>query len=379
MIYEPKEDSLLILEAVKRYAKGNVLDMGTGSGILAREAFNYTKKVTAVDINHEAVEYAKKSSDKSIVFKQSNLFQNVSDRYDLIIFNPPYLPEDKAEDHQSRLITTGGKHGYELIEQFLEQANQFLSDDGKILLVFSSLTHKEVVDEIISKNLLQSTLLKTQMLPMFEQLYLYTIEKTSLLKQLKAIKDLKFFAKGHRGYIYTGKLNGKKITIKLKNPASKASGRIKNEVNFLKTLNKNGIGPKLIKANSDYFVYEFVEGDFLPKFIQFNTKDKIKPVLIDIIKQLHTMDTLKINKEEMHHPYKHIIINTKPVLIDFERANKSSKPHNVTQFCQYLCTLKPELKKKGVHVIITKVRDLSRDYKKSYDKKILDNIIKSIL
>ncbi len=379
MIYEPQEDTQLILKFIKRYSTGSVLDMGTGSGILAREAYKYSKQVTAVDINSEAIEYAKNNSEKGIKFKVSDLFEKIKQKYQLIIFNPPYLPEDKFEDKASRQITTGGKHGYEIIEQFLEQANEHLLDNGKILLVFSSLTNQDRIDEIINKNLFQFKLLETEMMPMFEQLYLYVVEKSSLLKQLKDIKNLKYFTKGHRGYIYKGKLKNKQVTIKLKNPKSKASGRIKNEIQFLKILNKKKIGPKLIKSTNDYFIYEFVKGNFFPQFVREESKPKIKKVITNLIKQCHELDKLKINKEEMHHPHKHIIINSKPILLDFERANKSKKPHNVTQFCQYLCTMKPELKKKKVFVNITKLRELSRDYKKSYDKKVLDKIIRSIL
>jgi predicted Ser/Thr protein kinase len=308
-------------------------------------------------------EHAKENSDKKIIFKESDLFQNLKDKYQLIIFNPPYLPADKKEDAESALITTGGKHGYEVIEKFLEDANNYLEENGQILLVFSSHTNKDVVDEIITKNLFNSKLVESKMLPMFEQLYLYSIEKTKLLKQLKDIKDLKYFSKGHRGYIYTGKLKNKKVTVKLKNPKSKACGRIKNEINYLKILNKHGIGPKLLKSTNDYFVYEFIE-----------------KVIKSLLEKLYKMDQLGINKEEMHHPNKHILVNkTSAVMIDFEKANKSKKPHNVTQFCQYLSSLKPQLKKKGVFVNITKLRDLSRKYKKGYDKKVFKEIVDSIL
>lgn len=379
MIYEPQEDSQLILKFIKKYATGTVLDMGTGSGILAQEALKSAKKVIAVDINPEAIEFAKNNSDKAIEFKVSDLFSNVKGKYQLIIFNPPYLPEDKLEDRESRQITTGGKHGYEIIEKFLEQANEYLEDNGKILLVFSSLTNKDCVDEIINRNLLQFKLLETEILPMFEQLFLYVIEKSSLLKKLKEVKELRYFTKGHRGYIYIGKLGTKKVTIKVKNPKSKASGRIKNEVQFLKILNKENIGPKLLKVTNDYFIYEFVEGNFFPQFIKDADKPTIIKTIKDLLKQCYEMDKLNINKEEMHHPNKHIIINSKPTLLDFERANKSKKPHNLTQFCQYLSTMKPELKKRKVFVNITKLRELSRDYKKSYDNNILDKIASSIL
>jgi len=58
----------------------------------------------------------------------------------LIIFNPPYLPEDSQEPESSRTATTGGKKGSEIINRFLIQAKKYLAKDGKILLLTSNLT-----------------------------------------------------------------------------------------------------------------------------------------------------------------------------------------------------------------------------------------------
>jgi len=90
MIYEPKEDSFLILKYIKNYCNGNVLDMGCGSGILSLEAMKYSKDVLGVDSNEECVEHCKK---KEINVVRSDLFSNVNGKFDLVIFNPPYLPE----------------------------------------------------------------------------------------------------------------------------------------------------------------------------------------------------------------------------------------------------------------------------------------------
>ena len=55
------------------------------------------------------------------------------------------------------------------------------------------------------------------------------------------------------------------------------------------------------------------------------------------MKQCRILDRLKINKEEMSNPYKHIIINgSKVIMIDFERARFSNKVTNITQFFQYI-------------------------------------------
>ena len=61
-------------------------------------------------------------------------------QFDLIIFNPPYLPEDKREPKDSQLQTTGGKKGNEIINEFLKQAKNHLEPDGKIFLITSSLS-----------------------------------------------------------------------------------------------------------------------------------------------------------------------------------------------------------------------------------------------
>ena len=57
MIYEPREDSFLLQKYVKKYSKGRVLDMGTGSGIQALTALEKTKCVVAVDINEETLQF----------------------------------------------------------------------------------------------------------------------------------------------------------------------------------------------------------------------------------------------------------------------------------------------------------------------------------
>ncbi|MBS3108106.1 methyltransferase [Candidatus Woesearchaeota archaeon] len=138
-MYEPEEDSYLLEKQVKKYAKKGmkVLDLGTGSCIQALAAKENGAEVLAADINPEAVNLAKAKGIESI---KSDLFSKVKGKYDLIILNPPYLPEEAYEDKATKLFTTGGKQGHELIERFLKEAKKHLNKDGMILLVFSTLT-----------------------------------------------------------------------------------------------------------------------------------------------------------------------------------------------------------------------------------------------
>lgn len=172
MIYEPNDDSYLLAKYVDKFAKGKVLDLGTGSGIQAEIALKHTKDVLAVDISKEAVEFVKK---KGIKAKVSDLFSSINEKFDLIIFNPPYLPKEKLEDNESKLITTGGKKGHEILERFFSKADNYLNKNGKILIVFSSLTKKRKIDKIIRKNNFKFELLEKEKI-FFEELYCYLIE-----------------------------------------------------------------------------------------------------------------------------------------------------------------------------------------------------------
>ncbi len=139
MIYEPAEDSWLLAKFVKMLVQGKVLDMGTGSGVQALAALENTKDVLAVDVNPEAVALVKEKSVNAI---QSDLFAKVDGQFDWIVFNPPYLPADEREPEDSRLATTGGEKGDEVLRRFLHEAKGYLKSDGKILVLVSSLTGK---------------------------------------------------------------------------------------------------------------------------------------------------------------------------------------------------------------------------------------------
>jgi len=382
MIYEPREDSELLAKYVKKFAFGNVLDIGTGSAIQAITAAKKkdVKNVIAADIQKEVIEHNKKKiKNKKIRFIQSDLFSNIKNKFNTIIFNPPYLPEDaQLKD----LTVDGGKKGYEVLERFLYHVNDYLKEDGIILIVFSSLTKKDKVNGFIEKNLLEYKELNKKKI-FFEELYVYLLKKSDLLKKLeKKVKNIRYFTKGHRGILFTGFYGKKKVVIKAKLPESKAIGRIQNEIKYLKILNKKNIGPKLLFYDKDYFVYEFIEGDFIGDYFEKSNKNKIKKIIKDVFKQLFIMDKLKTDKEEMHHPYKHIVINknNKMFLFDFERCRKTKKPKNVTQFCQFLINKKMNdlLRNKKIKIDKNKIIELAKRYKKNQNRNNLDRILNSI-
>ena len=358
-VHIPQEDSFLLAGVVKKYARGKVLDMGTGSGIQGITAIENKKDVTSitfVDINPEAIKYVKQNFQHvNSSFIVSDLFKNIKDKYDTIIFNPPYLPEDDLDNE--KLITTGGKHGYELISKFLKQASNHLNIDGQILLLFSSLTKKGEIDRIIKSLNYSKNLVAKENLFM-EQLYVY---------QLKLINEN--IIKGHRGIVEI------KGNIAIKRSFTEHYNA-NEEAKFLKILNKKGIGPKYLSNKKDELKMEYVKGDRIIDYLKKANKTQIVSMLSKILNQLFIMDSLKINKLELTNPYKHIIVRRhQPVLIDFERCIYTQKPKNVTQFIQFLCS--GHLK--GIITLDDKkFRDLAVNYKKNMSKSNLKTIISNL-
>ncbi len=376
--YPPAEDSRLLAAEVAKHAFGKVLDMGTGSGILAEAALKSrkVKSVTAADVNKDC----KKNLGRGIIFIHSNLFSRIpKQKFDTIAFNPPYLPQDRGIDDAA---IYGGKKGYEVIERFLSSCSGYLADDGIILLLFSNLTKKRKVDEIIESNCFESEEIGRKELPFFETLHVYKIRKSLLLKlEKKAVTNVKKFAEGNRGIIYTGNLRGIKVAIKAKKADSAAKGTISNEVKWLKKLDRSGIGPKLIFSGNGYFVYEFVEGEFIMDYLSSCSREKASAVIKNVLRQCRALDELKVDKEEMLRPQRHVIIRSgKPVMIDFERCRRTRKPKNVTQFCQFLIGgfSSELLRKKGISISREKILAAAKEYKNSQEDRNFRRILSLI-
>ena len=160
-VYDPAEDSFLLaenLEAGNRIRVPgvdggkckdvdggkckDVLDMGTGTGLLAIVAARQGAKVTGCDVNPTAVECAQKNAKKNSVdvkFIVSDLFGNVRGKYDLIVFNPPYVPSPEIENDGCG----GGKQGREVIDRFMKDVDEYLKPGGSVLLLVSSLNEFE--------------------------------------------------------------------------------------------------------------------------------------------------------------------------------------------------------------------------------------------
>ena len=155
-VYEPAEDSFLFAENLEVEAGANVLDIGTGCGILGILAAEKARSVMAVDVNPYAIRCAKENAVLNNVrgkmsFLRGDLFTCLSEKamFDLILFNAPYLPVDDDEtDSWLGRAWTGGAKGRQVIDHFIAEAPKYLKQTGRVLMIQSTLAN---VDETLRR------------------------------------------------------------------------------------------------------------------------------------------------------------------------------------------------------------------------------------
>ena len=140
----PRQDTEVLVEEVLKEKGGTVLDLCTGSGCIAVSLakLGHFQQVDAADISVDALDIAKENAKRAGVqvrFYQGNLFETITQKYDIIVSNPPYIPKEvietlepevkKYEPYQALYGPNHGLYFYETISKF---AVDFLNSDGKI-------------------------------------------------------------------------------------------------------------------------------------------------------------------------------------------------------------------------------------------------------
>lgn len=184
-IYDPAEDSFLLLESLPLHPSQSVLEIGTGCGLIALEASRQGAFVICTDINSYAIQTTKHNIQKNkhllkgtIEVRQGSLFSVFTkpQTFDIIVFNPPYLPTNTNEhiDWCFDKATDGGHDGLCIITQFLQQAKNYMHSKSQLFFVFSSLSPQKKLETLLKQYTYQYTIVKSLMFDE-ETLFVYRL------------------------------------------------------------------------------------------------------------------------------------------------------------------------------------------------------------
>ena len=142
----PRFDTeILVEEVMKNLHDGfSILDMCTGSGCILLSLLHYSNecKGVGVDVSEAALTVAKSNCDKlglNATFIQSDLFANVSGKYDIIVSNPPYIKSDviptlmeEVKGHEPMLALDGMEDGLFFYRKIVDESPEYLNGGGML-------------------------------------------------------------------------------------------------------------------------------------------------------------------------------------------------------------------------------------------------------
>ena len=145
----PRPDTEILVEKAINIINENnfktALDIGTGSGAIAISLAKYCNiNVDAVDINENALKMATQNSSlnniKNVNFIQSDVFENVDKKYNIIVSNPPYIQTEliqtldkNVKDYEPIRALDGGEDGLYFYKKITKDAKKYLLDDGYLM------------------------------------------------------------------------------------------------------------------------------------------------------------------------------------------------------------------------------------------------------
>ncbi|SFQ64554.1 peptide chain release factor N(5)-glutamine methyltransferase [Streptococcus equinus] len=145
LIPRPETEELVDL-VLKENSKADlqILDIGTGSGAIAisLKSARPDWHVTASDISLEALQLAKENSERnqaSLDFIESDVFNQISGKFDVIISNPPYIAYDDEDEvgvnvlaSEPHLALFADEDGFAIYRRIIEGASSHLTENGKL-------------------------------------------------------------------------------------------------------------------------------------------------------------------------------------------------------------------------------------------------------
>ena len=145
----PRQDTEILVEEVLKHIHDGmrVLDMCTGSGCILVSLMHYSNDCSGVgaDLSTEALRVARSnaekllSAEKSVEFIQSDLFEQITGKFEIIVSNPPYIRPDVIEtlmpevrDHEPMMALDGGADGLDFYREIVSGSKEYLAGGGML-------------------------------------------------------------------------------------------------------------------------------------------------------------------------------------------------------------------------------------------------------
>ena len=157
-MYVPSDDTFLLADCIKLYSGRWALEIGVGAGVLLNLLEKNFANVAGSDIDLRALSHCRGRSGAMLVC--CDAASSFAGSFDLIVSNPPYLPDDKIKD----TTVHGGPAGIETTINFIESALPLLAPGGRMLFVISSLADTAVLDELVAEKNMNKRLVKEKRL-----------------------------------------------------------------------------------------------------------------------------------------------------------------------------------------------------------------------
>lgn len=148
-MYLPSEDSFLLAKSVEAYTGKSALEIGIGSGAVLRVLHENFQIVAGTDIDFLSVRHCKENLPNDIMLACCDAASPFRYKFDLIVSNPPYLPVEGNERKDSMIH--GDSNGIETTLRFMKSATSVLAENGKMLIVVSSLSNPPKIAEFIAQ------------------------------------------------------------------------------------------------------------------------------------------------------------------------------------------------------------------------------------
>jgi release factor glutamine methyltransferase len=168
-MYAPSEDTFLLADCIEHYNGKQALEIGVGSGLLLHILEKNFVHVTGSDIDLQVLQHCRQhaSSEKVLLVCCDAGSAFGSCKFDLIVSNPPYLPNDHGVNSNNNTpdpTIYGGPKGIETTIHFVNSALPLLAGDGKILIVISSFADTSALDRVVIENNMHKNVVKQKKL-----------------------------------------------------------------------------------------------------------------------------------------------------------------------------------------------------------------------